>query len=136
MAYSFYHLEIHTPLRTFFDGEVEALVFNSDDGEICILKNHTPMVATLAPGKLKFMIDGEWTEAASSDGMVETRPDGAYVFAQTVELPDEIDKTRAREKKEQIEEKLRQSRSMNEYRLFQLELAKQLARLSVSNKGK
>ena len=134
MGYTPFHLEIHTPQRTFFDGEVEALVFTSDDGEACILKDHTPMVASLAAGMLRFSIDGDWTEAASSDGMVEARPDGAYVFAQTVELPEEIDEHRALAKKELLEEQLRQSRSMTEYRLFQLELAKQLARLRVTTK--
>lgn len=133
MAYSPFHLEIHTPQRTFFDGNVEALLFRSDDGEACILKGHTPMVASLAAGTLRFLIEGEWTTAANSDGMAEARPDGAYVFAQTVELPEEIDENKALAKKEIIEEQLRQSRSMTEYRLFQLELAKQLARLSVTH---
>ena len=134
MAYAPYHLEIHTPQRTFFNGDVEALVFTSDDGEACILKGHTPMVASLAAGTLRFMIDGEWTEAVNSDGMVEARPDGAYVFAQTVELPEEIDEQRALAKKEALEEELRQAHSMTEYRLFQLELAKQLARLRVTTR--
>lgn len=134
MAYTPFHLEIHTPQRTFFDGEVEALVFRSNDGEACILNMHAPMVAALAAGTLRFMIGGEWTQVVNSDGMVEARPDGAYVFAQTVELPEEIDENRALAKKEQLEEQLRQSRSMTEYRLFQLELAKQLARLSATTK--
>ena len=133
MAYTPYHLEIHTPQRTFYEGDVEALIFRSDDGEACILKGHTPMVASLAAGTIRFLAGGEWTTAVNSDGMVETRPDGAYVFAQTVELPEEIDKNRALAKKELLEEQLRQSRSMTEYRLFQLELAKQLARLSATN---
>lgn len=134
MAYTPYHLEIHTPQRTFFSGDVEALIFTSDDGEACILKDHTPMVASLAAGTIRFLMDGEWTEAVNSDGMVETRQDGAYVFAQTVELPEEIDENRALAKKEALEEELRQEHSMTEYRLFQLELAKQLARLRVTTR--
>jgi F-type H+-transporting ATPase subunit epsilon len=134
MAYRPFHLEIHTPQRTFYNGDSEALIFRSHDGEACILKDHAPMVASLVPGRIRFKIGGEWTEIANSDGMVEARPDGVFVFAQTVELPEEIDKNKALAKKEMLEEQMRQARSMNEYRLFQLELAKQLARLSVSGK--
>ena len=63
-----FQLEILTPTRHFFSGQVDALTFQAKDGEWTILKDHAPMIAALRAGSVKFRVDGVWKEAVNSEG--------------------------------------------------------------------
>ena len=47
------HLEIITPEKTMYNGEVEAVKFPGAEGSFGILKNHAPLIATLKKGTVK-----------------------------------------------------------------------------------
>ncbi len=130
---STFKLDIITPERKFFSGDVESLVINSVDGEMCILKGHMPSVTVLRIGELRVKQDGKWQKYVASEGFVEVRPDETLVFAQTAERPEEVDISRAKAAKERAEEKLRQKLSMMEYRQSQIALSRAMARLRVAN---
>ncbi|MDP2892555.1 MAG: ATP synthase F1 subunit epsilon [Bacillota bacterium] len=132
---STYRLDILTPERKFFSGDVEALIYHIADGEICILKGHMPMVTALEIGAIRIKQGGKWREAAASEGFVEVRPDQTLIFAQAVEWPEEIDVRRAKAALEMAEEQLRQKKSMLEYRQSEISLARAMARLRVTNQN-
>ena len=50
-------LEIYTPERNVFKGTVEGVQLPGLDGLFEILSHHAPMVAALAPGKMKVIND-------------------------------------------------------------------------------
>jgi F-type H+-transporting ATPase subunit epsilon len=130
---STYKLDILTPERKFFSGEVEALIYHIADGEICILKGHMPAVTGLDIGDILIKQDGKWKVAVASEGFVEVRPDQVLVFAQAVEWPEEIDVNRAKAARERAEERMRQKQSMVQYRLSKISLARAMARLRVTS---
>jgi F-type H+-transporting ATPase subunit epsilon len=130
---STFKLDIITPEKKFFSAEVEALIINSVDGEMCVLKGHMPSVTVLRIGELRVKQDGAWNKFVASEGFVEVRPDETLVFVQTAERPEEVDINRAKAAKERAEERLRQKTSMQEYRRSQIDLAKAMARLRVVN---
>lgn len=132
---SAFKLDIITPEKKFFSGEVESLIINSVDGEMCVLKGHMPSVTVLRVGELRVKQDGNWQKFVASEGFVEVRPDETLIFAQTVERPEEVDISRAKAAKERAEEKLRQKLSMMEYRQSQVALARAMARLRVVNEN-
>jgi len=134
MAGSFY-LKIITPERKFFQGDVETVTVQGIDGELGILKGHAPMVACLEIGLIRIKQNGEWKEAAASEGFLEVRPDRTISLAQAVEWPEEIDINRALAAKERAEERLRQQRSMREYIQSKTSLARALVRLRVTKKS-
>ena len=94
MAGKFY-LEVITPERTFFRGNVEMIIVNSLDGELGVMKGHIPMVASIAIGLLKIKQDGKWREAAINEGFMEVLPDRTIILSHSVEWPEEIDTRRA-----------------------------------------
>ncbi len=55
-----YQLDILTPEREFFSGQVEALIITAPDGELAILADHAPIVAPLVVGSFKIKTDGKW----------------------------------------------------------------------------
>ena len=130
-----YMLEIITPEREFFHGEVESVIIPTPDGQMSILRMHEPMVAALSIGEMKICIDGKWAVCTTSEGFVEVRPDETIIFSQAVEWPDEIDVMRALEAKERAEERLRQLQSRQEYMRSQVSLARAMVRLRVGKKN-
>ncbi len=126
-------LEVLTPKKQFFKGEVEALTCTLPDGQLTVLKSHRPMLAALEIGVLKIKTGGSWRTAFSSEGFIEVRPDEVLVFTQNCEWPEEIDAARAEEERERELEKLRQKQSLIEYRQTQIALNRAMARLKVKN---
>lgn len=124
-----FQLEILTPERHFFSGQVDALTFQAKDGQWTILKNHAPMIAALRAGTVKFRVDGVWKEAVNSEGYMEISSAGIILFAQTCEWPEEVDVNRARRLEELATEHLRQAKSMSEFKVNKLLLARAMARL-------
>ena len=47
------HLEIITPEKKVYSGEVEAIKLPGAEGSFGILKNHAPLIATLKQGTVK-----------------------------------------------------------------------------------
>ena len=47
------YIEIITPDRNIFSGEIESGIFPGSDGFFGVQENHAPMVATLKEGKVK-----------------------------------------------------------------------------------
>lgn len=129
-------LEIITPERVFFHGDVESVIIPTADGDMSIQKMHEPMVAAITVGDMRISVNGAWRHCTTSEGFVEVRPDETIIFSQAVEWPDEIDLRRAQEAKERAEERLRQTRSYQEYMQNQIALARAMVRLRVGRKSK
>ncbi len=126
-----FKLDIITPERQFFSGEVQSIILDTPDGRRGVLANHTPMIIALSIGKLEMMVEGKWSTAYTSEGFVEITPNGLIIMAQTVEWPDEIDTRRAQEAENRAKERLRQKQSLNEYHTTMSSLARAMARLRV-----
>ena len=128
-----FYLEIITPEKTFYKGEVESIQIATLDGSCMIMAEHQPMVFATVPGSLYITADGQMREAFMSEGFVEVRPDETIAFSEAVEWPEDINVRRAQEAKERAEEQLRRNRSAAEYRLNRLALQRAFARLQVKN---
>lgn len=128
-----FFVEMITPERLFYKGNIEQLVVETVDGFMGILAGHVPTVTALKNGSIRFYADGKWNEVANSAGFVEIRPDETVVLAQALEWPYEIDANRAREAAERAEEVLRRARSRKEYELSKASLARAFARLRVKS---
>lgn len=126
-------LEITTPYRQFFTGEVDALVIPIEDGLYGVEPGHDPVVTLVEPGTLKYQMGGKWHTAAVSHGVAEIMPDYVILLLSAAERPEEIDLKRAEEAKRRAEEVLRQKGSMQEYHRNKLALARAVARIKTRN---
>ena len=66
------------------------VVVNTLEGEIGIMSGHLPMVAAIAAGPMKMLINGEWSKAFLSEGFMEVRRDGTVILVDTAKWPHEI----------------------------------------------
>ncbi|HHW58029.1 MAG TPA: ATP synthase F1 subunit epsilon [Clostridia bacterium] len=132
-----FHLEVLTPHRKFYEGDVEEIIVTITTGKIGILKGHIPMTAAIAQaGTLQIKRDGQWREAFISGGFMEVKRVSVTILSSAVEWPEEIDIARAQAAKERAEEKLRQKRSRQEHLLAEAALKRALMRLQIASKYK
>lgn len=128
------YLEIITPEKQFFTGNVEGIVLPALDGQYGVQPGHEPIVTALEPGNVRYCVDGTWKEVVVTQGFAEIMPDYAIMLVSTAERPDEIDHARAERAKQRAEERLRQQQSIQEYYHSKAALARAMARLKASGK--
>jgi len=78
------HLEIITPDRKVYQGEVSEASFPGADGSFQILKDHAPLVSALAKGQLSFTASGKKAEMTIDGGVVEVKDNRIVVLAEKV----------------------------------------------------
>lgn len=127
-----FYLEVITPERKFFQGDVECLIFKSADGEIGVYPQHAPIVTTVEVGDIKINQGGKWIEAVVTQGFAEITPDKVILLTGTAELPEEIDINRAKAAKQRAEERLQRQLSQVENIRSRAALARAMARLKVT----
>lgn len=100
-------LEIITPSKCAFAGEIESLSVPGTKGSFQVLFNHAPILSTFEIGKIK-IVDKNKSEIefATSGGTVEVLANKILLLAETVETKDEIDIKRAQAAFERAKERL------------------------------
>lgn len=99
-------LEIITPDRRFYEGEVTMVELTTINGNIGIYPRHIPMTTVVAPGVLKIHEGEKLEEAALHAGFITVMPEKVTIMAEVVEWPDEIDYARAEEARVRAERRL------------------------------
>ena len=118
--------------KTFYEGPCVSLTIPTSDGELGIWAHHSPMIAAVQPGTLRYQIPGQEPQvAAISPGMVKVEKNEVLVLVDSVERPEEIDAARAKREADQAREVILQKKSRQEYQIAQGNLARALNRLRV-----
>lgn len=127
-------LDIVTPERKVFSGEVEFVGVKGFEGELGVMANHMPLVTPLKIGSVKVVLaDKSEQLIAVCGGFLEVRGKQASILAETAELPEEIDIDRALRAKERAEERLKNRHSYDTTRA-EIALQRALMRLKVSGR--
>lgn len=104
---NFLNLEIVSPEKKVFKGNVQAVTVPGELGEFQVLYNHAPIVAVLDIGRVKIKKEnGEENIYAISGGVIEVNNNNVSVLAETIELNSDIDKSRAENALEKAEAKI------------------------------
>jgi len=98
--------EIVSHDRMVFEGDVDIVVAPGTTGEMGILPNHAPLLATLEYGVVKVRYQGQEEIFTVAGGIIEVQPDIVTILADVAENVDEIDIDRAEAAKERAEKML------------------------------
>jgi F-type H+-transporting ATPase subunit epsilon len=85
------NLTIVTRERKIVDLPVDEVVLPGTDGELGILPGHTPMLALLKIGQLRYRVGNTMNRMVLSWGFAEVLPDRVIVLGENARLPEEID---------------------------------------------
>lgn len=133
MADKLMDIKIMAPDRTFYEGRVSFIEFNTTEGILGIYPKHIPMTVVIAPGVLKIVDEhGETKEAALHSGFAEILSDSITMLAESVEWPDEIDVKRAEEARIRAERRIKDNtQDMNR---AELALKRSVVRMQLSKR--
>lgn len=128
-----FQIEIVTPEKTVYSGEVESLRAPGSEGGFGVLAGHHPMLASLGVGQIIFRKEGEAPKvAATSGGFAQVQLDSVTVLAETAELTEEIDVARAEAARDRARERLARRREPEvDAARAEMALARALNRLRV-----
>ena len=128
-------LEIVTPEKMAFSGNVEEVTIPGTEGEFGVLRGHEALLSSIEIGELNFTKDGKKTYYAVNTGYGEVTSSKVTILIETAERADSIDKDRARRAKEGAEARLAQlAKEDNEYKEVHLALLRSIARISIAEK--
>lgn len=97
-------LEIVTPEKMFFEGEVDMVIARTTNGDVGILKDHEPLVSALSIGAVKIINDSKTSYVAISNGFIFVQDKLTSLITDTAEWADEIDLERAKNALERAKE--------------------------------
>jgi F-type H+-transporting ATPase subunit epsilon len=128
-----YNIEIITPEREFFSGEIEAVSVTTLSGRIQLLAHHMSYASGLMPSILKIRQNGSVKYATVSGGFIEFTNNKATILADSAEWPEDIDTARATAALDRAKERLKdkQHHGLDKKRA-QMALMRALTRVKIS----
>lgn len=138
MAESTFNVTIVTPDGTVYDEPAPLLVIKTTEGQMGLMKNHQPIIASLAIDelRLKHGTDTKDTVIAVNGGFIDFNGQNATVVAGSAELANAIDVARAQSAKERAEKQIahaKQVHNADELARAEVHLARAINRLRVSS---
>ena len=134
MADKAFKLEIVTPKKIVFSGDVTSFSAPGVAGGFQVLKSHAPFLSNIAIGEVK-LVDASGSESrfATSGGFVEVHDNKVILLAETAERSDEIDVARAEIAKERARKRLAAKTAEIDVDRARLALFRALNRLKVAD---
>lgn len=128
-----FHLDIVTPEKTVYSGEIVHFQAPGVDGSFGVLARHQPMLSALGIGRVGFReADGTERVLALGGGFANVSTDGATILAEAAEFGDEIDVERARAARDRAQDRLNNRTPDVDANRAQAALTRALWRLRVS----
>ena len=78
------NLEIITPEKNVFNGEVDSVILPGKNGQFKVLKDHAPMVMTLKTGDLVYEISNKKETIVVDGGVLQVFNNKVLVLAEAV----------------------------------------------------
>ncbi len=102
-----FRLEVVTPEKQLFSGEVDSVLAPGAEGQLGILPHHAPLMSTLTVGELVARRGEEELVFAIYGGFIQVLPNYVIVLADVGERADEVDAEQAERARREAEELLK-----------------------------
>lgn len=128
-----FQLDIVTPARTVYSGEVQSFTAPGVVGSFQVLFNHAPLLSSVGVGEVKITeTNGTKLHFATGGGFVEVKSNTVILLAESAEQACDIDISRAQKSKVRAQERLAlKSKEIDSVRA-QAALARSINRLKIA----
>lgn len=135
MAEKNFHLDIVTPSKTVYTGEVQSFTAPGIVGGFQVLFHHAPLLSSIGIGEVKVTEEnGSKSHYATSGGFVEVKSNKVILLAESAEHSNEIDTIRAEKAKNRAVERLEHKSKDVDVERAQVALARAINRLKIAGK--
>jgi len=129
-------LEIVTPEKMAFSGEVAEVTIPGTEGEFGVLRGHESLLSTIGIGELSYTLGNKKCYYAVNTGYAEVTSSKVTVLVETAESAETINKERALRAKERAEDKISKlSKEDMEFEIMSIALQRAVNRIGVSEKN-
>lgn len=130
------HLDVVTPEAKTFSDEIDSVVLPGSEGDLGILRAHSPLVTTLQPGELRYTKDGAESSLAVGNGIVEISNDCVSVLTDMAVPEDDIDASAVEEALERARKTLSETEVVEDAEEIQKAIMRSIAMLEVHKRRK
>jgi len=124
------YLEIITPSKSVFKGQVKSVTVPGSLGNFQMLFNHAPLISSLEIGKINLVdINDKEIQLVTGGGTVEVKENKILILADSIETLDELDVERAKKSYQRAKERLANRKSDIDFVRAELSLNRALNRL-------
>lgn len=125
-------LNVVTRERKIIDAMVDEVVLPGVDGEIGVLPGHTPLLATLRVGQLRYRVGTTIHRLVITWGFAEVLPERVIVLAERGFLPNEVDRAAAEQDRIAAEREIADLSSQDpEFLIAEAKLEESIAKLNI-----
>jgi len=128
-------IEILTPERRVYSGEISSARIPGVEGYFGVYPGHTPFVTTLKIGEIQIKSGKDVKYFSTGDGIAEVLPDGISILSQVCESSAEIDAKRAQAAKERAEKRLVEGRKAWDVTRAQVALMRAINRIKIASRA-
>jgi F-type H+-transporting ATPase subunit epsilon len=126
------NLTVVTRERKIVDVSVDEVVLPGLDGEIGVLPGHTPLLASLRIGQLRYRTGSTIHRLVISWGFAEVLPDRVIVLAERGVLPSEVDRVVAEQERIAAEKAIADLSSHDpEFAVLEAKLEESIAMINI-----
>ena len=127
-------LEIVTPEKKAYSGEVDSVVIPAANGEMGVLPGHVPFMTMLEPGHLQAINAGKTDYLAVGSGFAEITAEKVVVLTDVALNEDQIDEVSVEEAIARAQKALQEKVSPAEEAALRAGIQKSLAQLSLKRR--
>jgi F-type H+-transporting ATPase subunit epsilon len=126
------HLTVVTRERKIIDTEVDEVILPASDGEIGVLPGHTPLLAILRIGQVRYRAGSRVERLVISWGFAEVLPERVIVLAERGFLPAEINHSSVEAERAAAEKEMADLSSHDpEFAIVEAKLEESIAKISI-----
>lgn len=126
------NLTVVTRERKILETEADEVLLPASDGEIGVLPGHTPLLAMLKIGPLRYRNGAEVGRLVITWGFAEVLPDRVIVLAERSLLPEEMDAATAEEERRRAEREMADLSSRDpEFAIVEARLEESIAIINI-----
>ena len=126
-----FHVSVVSADQSLYVGDVVQIVATAETGELGILANHTPLMASLKPGQVRLtMENGEEEVIYVSGGFIEVQPRQTIILADSAERAEDLDEETVKHAKARAEQWMHGDDKNIDHAKIQMELAQLTAQLA------
>lgn len=131
------NLEIVTPEKIIYKGDIDELIVNTAAGEIAVLPHHVNLFTKILPGEVTIKIAGRTQFLAVTEGFLEVSNNNASILADYAVRAEEIEVEKAIEAQKRAEAVLKKAKEdigERDFATAQADLRRALLELHVAKR--
>ena len=115
--------------KTLVEGQAKMVVMDGQEGQLGIVKGHSPLLAVLKPGPVRMITDDGEEVFFTNGGFAEVQPESITILVDSAERADDLDEAKIIKAKEEAEKLLKDKKDEKDFADAATQLSQSLSQL-------